>query len=218
MNLPSAHLGFPLRVERVMKRFVALSHGVVFLIALAGLAAAGTRGVLLPVDNAGTTNTQGIGGAMPAYYDGQLFTINFAELSPTAEATVLAQNTQFNNIYQSDPGLPGGAPFVSVIDAITADGPGFNPLWREVQLTFNAGFTARQLKSDNEVLAAAASGEITLAPTSEVYRCSVIGKAPVTTSATSSAALAPASASASSLSDPVPVGATWGQVKALYAR
>ncbi len=174
MNLSGAHPAFPLRVERVMRRFVALSHGLVFLIALAGLAAAGTGGGVLPVDNAGTTNTRGIGGAMPAYYDSKLFTINFAELSPTAEATVLARNTQFNNIYQSDAGLPGGAPFVSVIDAITADGPGFNPLWLEVQLTFNAGFTAHQFTSDDQVLAAAASGEITLAPTTEVYRCSVI--------------------------------------------
>src|SRR5258708_21911403 len=60
MNLSSAHLAFPLRVERVMKRFVAFSHGLVFLVALAGIATAGTRGVLLPVDNTGTTNTQGI--------------------------------------------------------------------------------------------------------------------------------------------------------------
>jgi len=198
-----------------MQRFVAFSHGFVFLIALAGLAAAGTAGGVMPLSNTGTTNTRGIGGAMPAYYDGNLFTINFAELSKTAEATVLAQNGQFNIIYQSDPGLPGGAPFVSVIDAITADGPGFNPLWREVQLTFNAGFTAHQFTSDDQILAAAASGEITLAPTSEVYRCSVIGKP---TTSTSSATVAPVSTSSFSSSDPVPAGATWGQVKALYAR
>ena len=201
-----------------MRRLVAISHGLVFVIALAGLASAGTRGGLLPVSNSGTTNTRGIGGAMPAYYDSKLFTINFAELSPTAEATVLARNTQFNNIYQYDPGLPGGAPFVSVIDAITADGPGFNPLWLETQLVFNPGFTPEQFKSDDEINAAVLSGEITLAPTTEVYRCSVIGQRPPSTSATSSTAVAPVSATSSSLSDPVPAGATWGQVKALYAR
>jgi hypothetical protein len=200
-----------------MRRFVAISHGLVFVIALAGLAQAGSGGALLPVGNTGTTNTRGIGGAMPAYYDGTLFTINFAELSPTAEATVLARNTQFNNIYQYDPGLPGGAPFVSVIDAITQDGPGFNPLWLETQLVFSAGVTPHQFTSDDQIRDAVTSGEITLAPTTEVYRCSVIGKVLPSTSATSSVSLAPVSAT-SSFSDPVPAGATWGQVKALYAR
>ena len=44
-----------------------------------------------------------------------------------------------------------------------------------MQITFNAGHAPRQLFSDNEVADAAAAGEITLAPTDEVYRCSVIG-------------------------------------------
>jgi len=60
-----------------------------------------------------------------------------------------------------------------VLDAIQGDG--FNPLWREVQITFKAGHAPRQLFSDTEVADAAAAGEITLAPTDEVYRCSVIG-------------------------------------------
>ena len=133
-----------------MRRLVAISHGLVFVIALAGLASAGTRGGLLPVSNSGTTNTRGIGGAMPAYYDASC-SRSISRAPPTAEATVLARNTQFNNIYQYDPGLPGGAPFVSVIDAITADGPGFNPLWLETQLVFNPGFTPEQFKSDDEI-------------------------------------------------------------------
>jgi hypothetical protein len=65
--------------------------------------------------------------------------------------------------------------FISVLDAIQGDG--FNPLWREVQITFNGGFTPRQLFSDTEILAAAAGSnpEITLTTTDELYRCSVIG-------------------------------------------
>ena len=63
--------------------------------------------------------------------------------------------------------------FVSVLDAIQGDG--FNPLWLEVQISFNEGFTPRQLTSDTDVEAAAASGEITLTPTDEIYRCSVVG-------------------------------------------
>src|SRR5207245_7923818 len=78
-----------------------------------------------------------------------------------------------NTIYMSDPGLPGGQPFISVLDAIQRDG--FNPLWQEVQIAFDAGHTPHQLTSDNDVLAAAASGEITLHATTEVYRCAVVG-------------------------------------------
>lgn len=117
----------------------------------------------------------GVAGSMPAYYDHELFTINFMRLT-RAQATLLAKNSQTNTIYQSDPGLPGGAPFVSVLDAIQADG--FNPLWAEIQIAFTAGNTPRQLFSDNEIAAAAANGEITLTPTNELYRCSVIGAQP----------------------------------------
>ena len=118
--------------------------------------------------------THGSGTDMPAYYDGNQFTINFTELSPQAEASAIAHNTAINKIFRSDPGLPGGQPFISVLDAIQGDG--FNPLWREFQITFTNGHTPRQLFSDNEVAAAAQSGEITIQPTSEVYTCSVVGK------------------------------------------
>jgi hypothetical protein len=63
--------------------------------------------------------------------------------------------------------------FISVLDAIQGDG--FNPLWHEVQVVFNPGNTPRQLTSDTDILAAAASGTITLMPTTDVYRCSVVG-------------------------------------------
>ena len=57
----------------------------------------------------------------------------------------------------------------------TIPGDGFNPIWEEVQITFNSGFTPVQFTSDTAVLAAAASGEITLTDTEEFYRCSVVG-------------------------------------------
>jgi hypothetical protein len=117
--------------------------------------------------------TKGHGTDMPAYYDAMLFTINFMELSPDAERSAIAHNTAINKIFQSDPGLPGGQPFISVIDAIQGDG--FNPLWREFQIAFTSGHTPRQLKSDDEVTAAVQSGEITLQPTDEVYICAVVG-------------------------------------------
>jgi hypothetical protein len=118
----------------------------------------------------------GISSAIPAYYDGKIFNIIFVEFPPKAEATLILKNPGINFIYQSDPGLPGGQPFISVIDAIPTDG--MNPVWREVQITFNTGFTPRQLYSDNEVLAAAAglNPEISLTFTSEVYYCPIVGQ------------------------------------------
>jgi len=41
--------------------------------------------------------------------------------------------------------LPGGQPFISVIDAVPGDG--FNPIWEEVQITFTEGKHASQLFS-----------------------------------------------------------------------
>src|SRR5690349_14548425 len=99
---------------------------------------------------------KGNASSIPAYYDGQLFTIQFVEFSPTAEQKLLQHNGSLNFIYQSDPGLPGGEPFISVIDAIPGDG--FNPIWEEVQITFADPTAARQLFSDDEVNAAADAG------------------------------------------------------------
>ncbi len=124
------------------------------------------------------SGTNGIASAIPAYYDSKLYTIIFVEFPPRAEATLIANNPSINFIYQSDPGLPGGKPFISVIDAIPGDG--MNPVWREVQIAFNPGFTPRQFFRDDDVLAAAQgpNAEITLNFTNEVYYCPVIGQKP----------------------------------------
>ena len=110
---------------------------------------------------------------MPAYYDGQLFTINFKELPPGGEDANLQHNGSINFIFMSDNGLPGGQPFISVLDAIQGDG--FNPLWQEVQITFNPGQTPFQLTSDDQIADAAEAGIISLTATGELYRCSVVG-------------------------------------------
>ena len=129
---------------------------------------------LITAVQAGSGN--GAASAIPAYYDGELFTIQFVEFSPQAEKSLLQHNQSLNFIFQSDPGLPGGAPFISVIDAIPGDG--FNPIWEEIQITFTAGHTPRQLFSDDEIADAVASGEITLEATGEVYWCPVVGQKP----------------------------------------
>jgi hypothetical protein len=127
---------------------------------------------LLLGTSAHAESNRGIASAIPAYYDGNLFTIMFVEFSPAAEQKLLQHNNSLNFIYQSD-STPG---FISVIDAIPTDG--FNPIWEEVQVAFTAGHSPHQFFSDDEVIAAASSGEITLTLTGEVYWCPIVGPGP----------------------------------------
>src|SRR5881227_2027984 len=112
-------------------------------------------------------NENGSAGDMPAYYDHQLLTINFMELPSGGENANIARNGSINTIFMSDAGLPGGQPFISVLDAIQGDG--FNPLWLEVQINFTAGHNPRQLFSDDEIMDAFRAREITLSVTDELY-------------------------------------------------
>src|SRR5258708_1119708 len=123
--------------------------------------------------SAGAANDNGSGGDMPAFYDGELLTINFMELPSGGEQANIQRNGSINTIYMSDPRLPGRPPFFTLLDPI--QGEGFNPLGEEVQMASPAAPPPRQLLSDNAVLAAAAAGEITLTVTGELYRCSVVG-------------------------------------------
>jgi hypothetical protein len=108
---------------------------------------------------------------IPAYYDGELFTINVFEVP--GEAALLVHNKSINEIYVTND-LDEEQDFDPVIDAIQGDG--FNPLWRQVLIVFQPGFTAHQFFSDDEVREAAEAGEITLVDTDEVYVCAVIGR------------------------------------------
>jgi hypothetical protein len=148
-----------------------LSCGVVLLAALGCGASADPPST--HSDRQALGNTKGSGGDMPAYYDAKIFTINFSELPPGGESSTLNKNGQINNIYQCDACEANGFMFVSVIDAVPADG--MNPLWQEVQITFAAGATMTQFTSDDQVLDAAAAGTIKLTNTGEMYRCSVVG-------------------------------------------
>ena len=123
---------------------------------------------------AAAKSTNGAAGQMPAYYDGDLFTVNMKELSATASAALIGKNPSLNEIYASND-LDDEQDFVPVIDAI--QGEGFNPLWRQNLIVFNEGFAPHQFVSEEEVLAAAAdpNPEITIVTTDEVYRCSVVG-------------------------------------------
>jgi hypothetical protein len=119
-------------------------------------------------------NTNGAAGQMPAYYDGELFTVNVKELAEAASDAILQHNPSFNEIFVTND-LDEEQDFVPVIDAIPGDG--FNPLWRQVFIVFNEGFAPHQFVSDEEIEEAAAGTdpEITLVDSDEVYRCSVVG-------------------------------------------
>ena len=112
---------------------------------------------------------------MPAYYEGELFTVNMKEQSETANASIIGKNQNLNEIYASND-LDEEQDFIPVINAI--QGEGFNPLWHQILIVFNEGFTPHQFVSEDEIEAAAAGPNpaITLIETDEVYRCSVVGK------------------------------------------
>lgn len=118
------------------------------------------------------SSPNGSAGEMPALYDGHSFTINFKEEPSGGEASLLAHNGSINTIYMSDQAEAAGFMFTSVLDAIQGDG--FNPLWQEVQIVFKT-IPPQQFLSDNQILAAATAGKIALMPTTEVYRCAVVG-------------------------------------------
>lgn len=116
----------------------------------------------------------GAAGQMPAFYDGEMFTVNMKEMPDNASASLIGKNSSINTIYATND-LDEEQDFPPVIDAIQGDG--FNPLWQQVLIVFNQGFTPHQFTSEEEILAAAAgpNPEITLVVTDEVYRCSVVG-------------------------------------------
>ena len=120
---------------------------------------------------AASGSPNGAASQRPVFYEGREVTVNMFEV-PSSE-TLLDHNKSTNTIYASND-LDDEQDFLSVIDAI--QGEGMNPLWHQVLIVFNDGFTPRQFTSEDEVLAAASGPdpEITLVPTDEVYRCSIV--------------------------------------------
>jgi hypothetical protein len=146
-------------------------HGVTsrigVILVTGGLFVALTGGTALAAQ--GSPN--GAASQRPVFYEGEQVTVNMFEV-PSSEA-LLEHNRSTNTIYASND-LDDEQDFLSVIDAI--QGEGFNPLWNQVLIVFNQGFAPRQFTSEDDVLAAAdgPDPEITLVPTDEVYRCSIV--------------------------------------------
>ena len=149
-----------MRVSAVASRIgVILVTGALF-VALTGGAAFAAGG-----------SPNGAASQRPVFYEGKQVTVNMFEV-PSSE-TLLDHNRSTYTIYATND-LDDEQDFLSVIDAI--QGEGMNPLWQQVLIVFNDGFTPHQFESEDEVLAAAAGAdpEITLVPTDEVYRCSIV--------------------------------------------
>jgi hypothetical protein len=147
-----------MRLNRVTSRIgVVLDTGVLF-VALAGGAALAAQG-----------SPNGAATQRPVFYEGEQVTVNMFEVPSEA---LLENNPAINTIYASND-LDEDQDFLSVIDAIQAEG--FNPLWHQVLIVFNQGFAPHQFVSEDDILAAASAGEITLVSTDEVYRCSIVG-------------------------------------------
>jgi hypothetical protein len=167
---PSAHrrpscrlMVEPLESRTLMSRGLA---ALAFPLAIAPLAG----GSHPPVD--ASLNGASAASQMPAFYDGKQITVNMNEQPENASASLIGHNQSTNTIY-AYADLDEEQPFAPVIDAI--QGEGFNPLWRQVLIQFNQGFTPHQFTSEEQVLAAAKAGEITLVTTNEVYLCAVVG-------------------------------------------
>jgi hypothetical protein len=117
------------------------------------------------------SNPKGAAGQIPAFFNGQLVTINVKELSDTASATIIAHNPSLETIYVTND-LDEPQDFAPVISSVP--GRGFNALWLQIRIEFTNS-APHQFTSEADILAAANSGAITLVNTGEVYRDSVVG-------------------------------------------
>lgn len=115
------------------------------------------------------SSTNGSAGIINIYYDGQLFMMNLKPFTDQPASVILANNKSINILYESDG-------FITVTNAIQGGGPGYNALWQEVDIVFNPGFTPHQFLSDNDIIPASQGNnpEITLVPTTEIYRCDIL--------------------------------------------
>jgi hypothetical protein len=102
---------------------------------------------------------------VPCFFNNQLVSIFIIPLSPNAAAQELLHNKNLNTIFEA-------VGFTPVIDEI--QGPGFNPLWQVVNITFNRGVAPHQFTSAADILAAPSS-EITLTFTNMVDTVPVVG-------------------------------------------
>ena len=66
-------------------------------------------------------STNGAASQMPAFYDGELFTVNMKEMPAGSESALIKHNGSINQIYASND-LDEEQDFMPVLDAIQGDG------------------------------------------------------------------------------------------------
>ncbi len=103
-----------------------------------------------------------------AYVDSNMLVLLLQELTPEQIAKIQAGGQHIGLIYATDDLHQPGTFLPIVENYVTNDQDGF---WQVVQITFNAGFTPRQLYSyaDIEAASQGANPEITLTLTPAVY-------------------------------------------------
>ena len=116
--------------------------------------------------NRARTDASTVPKAVLCFFSGQLVSIFLAPLSPNAAQQVLAHNTNVNLIFEA-------AGFTPIINEI--QGPGFNPLWQEVDITFIPPFKPQQFTSATTINDAANASQITLTFTNNVFSVPVVG-------------------------------------------
>ena len=143
--------------------------GLIALVVSAGCAGGGTQqSAMLPSSNTIRTASSETSKEVPAFFNGQLFSVFIKPLSPIAAAQILAKNKNLNKIYEA----PGVSSFIPVIDDLQAPGFHFNPLWQVIDITFNNGVTPFQFTSATDIVN---SSQITLTPTNQVDTVPVVG-------------------------------------------
>jgi hypothetical protein len=102
---------------------------------------------------------------VPGFYDGK--TVRYFNYGPIQlkPGNKLAPIWTFTN---------GAAGQHNIIDVIPGE-QGYTPLWQVIKVTWAAGKTARVLTSADDVKKAQSDGEVTVATTSTVVNCPVLG-------------------------------------------
>ena len=104
------------------------------------------------------------------YYEERLLSMFLAGLSPNEVSYVIGKNVPTSIVYSySDLHQP--AAFVPVSNDVF-----INPIWREMQITFNPGFTPYQFTSSAQIDSSLHAAEITVTQTDNFYRYIITGK------------------------------------------
>jgi hypothetical protein len=102
---------------------------------------------------------------VPGFYEGK--TVRYYNFGPIK----LRAGNKLAPIWTVTNGVAGQH---NIIDIVPGE-KGYSPLWQVSKVTWKTGATPRLLRSADAVKQASAAGEVTIAPTSTVVNCPVLG-------------------------------------------